>query len=267
MTENHKSIPAITDTSSRYYIDANRSYNEGIKNYVNHKNGNDETYTLAYWNFYRAYKSGLMKASFWVALCFQFGHGVEKNYQAANDYFKKFIAYERDAKTHSDDYAEALYMLSQNVRLGRGATADIMKANKLLERAAKCEHTQAQYEWGARMLFGIDAVQNVHDGIEYLKAATKSHKGSVTSFVHPDAAATLGWCYNMGYGVNQDSVKAMKYFRAARNQNNYAGQNALGETLLDVDKDMLVRRVQLHAQKAQIEQEHVLDPTLENRTY
>ncbi|MBQ7602828.1 MAG: sel1 repeat family protein, partial [Clostridia bacterium] len=196
MTESNRQIPAITDTSSRYYIDANNLYKQGIKFYLSSKNRDEETYKMAYYSFYRAYKSGLMKSAFWVAMCYQYGNGVEKNYEAANDYFKTFIKYERDAKTHSDDYAEALYIVSQNLRLGRGTTQDIAKANKYLERAAKCEHTQAQYEWGARLLFGYDALQNIHDGIEYLKAATKAHNGSVTSFVHPDAAALLGWCYD-----------------------------------------------------------------------
>lgn len=267
MTSSNKSIPAITDTKSYYYAEANKLFNEGIKYYLNHTSGNDEVYLKAYWSFYSAYKRGLMKSAFWVGMCFQYGHGVEKNYNAANSYFKKFIAYERDARLHSDDYAEALYILSQNLRLGRGTTQDEVKANKFLERAAKCEFSQAQYEWGTRLLFGLEVVQNVHDGIEYLKAATKSRKGSVTSFVHPDAAATLGWCYNMGYGVNQDYGKAMKYFRAARNQGNYAGQYALGETLMDIEKTMIVRKVQIKTQMAQTEQEHIENPSLANRPY
>ena len=267
MTENNNSIPAITDTTSRYYINANKMYNAGIKYYLLAKNGDEQAYNMAYWAFYRAYKSGLIKASFWVAMCYQYGHGVEKNFEAANDYFKTFIKYERDAKTHTDDYAEALYLINQNIRLGRGTTQDVAKANKYLERAAKCEYTQAQYEWGARLLVGFEALQNVHDGIEYLKAATKAHNGSVTSFVHPDAAALLGWCYSVGYGVDQNPKKAMNYFRGARNQQNYAGQYALGENLMDVDKDMLVRSVQLHVQKAQLEQEHVDNPEFTNRPY
>lgn len=204
---------------------AQKAYEKGLEKFINAANDQEE-YLSAYLYFYRAYKLGLTGAAYYVAKCFQNGTGKMRSYKAANKYF---LIYASSLPTDKAKQSEAYYILSQNYRLGHGVEANIESSNMFLTKSANSGNNQAQYELGARLLFGSEIAQDVKQGILFLKEATKQHSCNANSFVSGDAQGLLGWCYKEGFGVDKDLEKSEQYYLAAKAQGNYQGLKAMGE--------------------------------------
>ncbi len=204
---------------------AQKAYIKGLEKFINAEN-NQEEYLSAYLYFYRAYKLGLTDAAYYVAKCFQNGTGKMRSYKAANKYF---LIFTNSLPANKAKQAEAYYTLSQNYRCGRGVEANIDYSNVFLTKSANSGNNQAQYEIGARLLFGCEIEQNIEQGILFLQEATKQHSSNANSFVSGDAQGLLGWCYKEGFGVEKDLEKSEQYYLAAKAQGNYLGLEAMGE--------------------------------------
>ena len=219
---------------------ANDMLEQGIQNYMGFGTIKPD-FEAAYNLFKQGYKQTKdSEFAFWLAKCFQFGHGTQKNYFFANEMFKQAL------KNESNDVRSiAQYYISKNYRLERGVSSpdehqfNKAVANIYLIKAAKNGYAQAQYEAGARSLFGIDMVQNKKLAIQLLTAAANpcAKKISATTLNIPGYAKAqelLGWCYKKGVGVAHiDTNKAVAYIHSAKAQNSDIAKTELNENLFD----------------------------------
>ena len=217
----------------------------GIQNYLGFGTAKPD-FDKAVEIFRDVYKtSNSTTAAFWLAKCYQYGNGVKKDFRVANKLFK--IATKDD---NQDIRAIAQYSLAQNYRIERGVedpsnhVFNKTIANMYLVKAAKSGYPQAQYEAGARCLFGIDMPKNIRAGIQYLfnsanPTGKKIEANTLNIVGYAKSQELLGWCYRKGYGVARvDSSKAMAYIHSARAKNDFTAQSDLHEHLMDCDGDL-----------------------------
>ena len=202
-------------------------------------------YDTAFECFYKANLQGVKGANFWLAKCYQFGHGTPKNYAEANKLFEEVANYQSDHRGTKDACAVAQYYISQNYRAGRGVKdannteTNTKIANMYLAKSAKNDYPEAQYEMGARYLFGKDIKQDNEKAIRYLISAAnpKNIHPDCSSLMipgHAKAQALLGWCYKNGVGVqNIDTTKAIAYIHSASVQQNMDAKYELNENIYD----------------------------------
>jgi TPR repeat protein len=122
--------------------------------------------------------------------------------------------------------AEALYWFKQGADNGNRSAAfhaglaflngdgmeskDDNQAFKYFKIAAKLGHMLAQTNVGAMYLCGRGTDKNHKKAVKWLKKAAKNGKGD------PVAMHNLGVCYEKGFGIAKDSVKAEENFQAAQ---------------------------------------------------
>ncbi len=211
---------------------ANIILQNGLNYYIGF-GGHASDYDKAFECFKKAALGGEKEAKFWLAKCYQFGNGVKRDYNMANQLFKEVSDYKSIYRGSKSACAVAQYYLSQNYRLNRGVedknnvANNTMKANIYLAKSAKNGFPRAQYELGARLLFGKDVPQDNNKAIRYLTLAANpmNQKINDESLLIPgykDAQSLLGRCYKYGIGVqNIDICKAVVYFHSAAAQGEY----------------------------------------------
>ena len=132
-----------------------------------------------------------------------------------------------------DGDACAQYIIGTAYRDGGLLIPDTVKAQKLLERAAKQEIDAAQYALGKLYLSDDVDVRNSTKGIYWLKRSADNGNNF--------AAYRLGKEYLSGKNVSKDTSTAAEYLRQAANNGNAYAQYLLGKLTLmgeGVPKDM-----------------------------
>lgn len=217
-------------------------FTKAIANYIGF-GGQNPDYEKAFQIFKNIYeKTNSPEAAYWLAKCYQFGNGVKKDFTTANKLF--MVA----ANSKSQDVRGiSQFYISQNYRLLRGVSAandpniNNLMANMYLIKAAKNGVPQAQYEVGARYLFGLSVPQDTQRGIRYLYAAanptgTKVDETTLNINGYGKAQELLAWCYRKGVGVaNIDTTKALAYMQSATLKDVYAASAQLNENKSDLD--------------------------------
>lgn len=129
-----------------------------------------------------------------MGLCYQNGHGCDKNEAKALDYFSKAA---NKGSLDACKIASRLYAKNN----------DYDKAYPLFEKAAKAGDEHAAYEVAVCKLNGKGTKKNERAGAAELQKCAE--KGNVKAQIE------TGDLYNKGIGVTQDEEKALQWYRKA----------------------------------------------------
>lgn len=125
--------------------------------------------------------------------------------------------------------ASAMYALSERYRDGLGAAKDERRAESWLERAADHGHSDANVTLGLRHLKSEGYSWDIEMGVacRYLTRVTKK--------TQPGVQTAVGFCYQHGYHVKQDSAKAAHWYGKAAAQNFGLAKKMLGQAYIEGD--------------------------------
>lgn len=124
----------------------------------NDKNSAQRAFKL----FKKAADKGLTNAEFSLALAFEYGHGVDPNFELAATYYKRATE-----KNHVD----AMYHLALMYAYGRGIPQDFNRARPLLETAALANHAPSIFYIGVFKSFGYGCQVDYHQAINWFERA------------------------------------------------------------------------------------------------
>ncbi|OXB05101.1 hypothetical protein B0A81_15455 [Flavobacterium plurextorum] len=147
-------------------------------------------------------ESGDPLAENYIGLMYVNALGIEK------DEAKGFAYIEKAAKTGS---AVAQCNLGNLYNDGRGCTLDMNKAVEWYKKAADKQNSRALYLLGYMHLKGLGVQQNYEEAIAWFKKSD-----------YAMAKHWLGVCYYLGYGVPQDTNKALEYLQGNTTPNSVA---------------------------------------------
>jgi TPR repeat protein len=126
-----------------------------------------------------------------LALMYQDGRGVERDYVKAREWWEKAAA---------KDWTTAMTGLGQLYQSGLGVEKDYVKARELYEKAAARGDARAMTRLGQLYAKGDGVPKDYAKAREWLEKA--SDKGEAQGIV------TLAWLYQSGLGVEKDDAKA-----------------------------------------------------------
>ncbi len=149
----------------------------------------------------------------WLGDTFDHGHGVEPDEELAYYWFK------RGAMSGHADCCCRLAAMYENEE---GLRFDIARALFWFREALRRNSVEAKIDLGARFTTYESAawgkMRNPELGFEMLKSAYG--KGKMR------AAFYIGKCYEFGAGVTRSYVHAMRYYRAAKNEDIWGADEA-----------------------------------------
>ena len=219
--------------------------------------GTNYKWALQWWA--RSAKQEYPEAIANMAMCYQFGHGINQDSTMAVNLFKKAIMkgykdvismHEIHAKAEKNVFS--CLFLRECYLKGIGVQKDYRQASYYQELAAEGGHEQSQFtiglnylnnkqaekaaEWflkasnqgnagatyyyGFLLLNGMGIEQNKAEGLRYLI------KASEIGF--PTADYQLGISYKDGNGIDSDSIKALEYIKKAACHGNADAKWMLG---------------------------------------
>jgi TPR repeat protein len=118
----------------------------------------------------------------------------------------------------------AQYLIGRKFFTGNGVEQNINAAIKWFELAATQKHTKAQFQLGILYLYGKSGIKPNHlYALNYLREAAKSH--------YAEAQFELGNYYLMGKTENVNYSEAVKWYRAAAEQQHVRAMMELGKIL------------------------------------
>lgn len=122
--------------------------------------------------------------------------------------------------------ASAQYLIGRKYFTGSSVEKNIDEAIKWFELAATQKHTKAQFQLGKMYLYGEEGVKaNYVYALGYLRDAANSS--------YAEAQFELGNYYLMGKTENVDYPQAIKWYRAAAEQQHVRAMLALGKILYE----------------------------------
>lgn len=147
-----------------------------------------------------------------LALCYESGFGVEKDYQKAYDLFKAAA---------ENGYTYAYNKIGYYEEDGILGEKNLEKAFDAFQKAAQGDYLEGVYNVGRSYKYAIGVVENPELAIEnYQKAAEYSYG---------DALIELALSYEAEYGgLEFDAQKAMDYMKRAADQGYYFAQYKVG---------------------------------------
>ena len=148
-----------------------------------------------------AAKQGHAKAQYCVALCYDYGDGVEEDkaecvrwYRAAAD----------------QGHILAQFNLASYYYIGQGVKRDVQEALRRFRLAAEAGEVRAQCNMGLFYVLGEEVEQNLEEAVRWFRLA--ADQGDA------DGEYNLGLCYEDGEGVPADREEALKWYRKAAEQ-------------------------------------------------
>ena len=142
---------------------------------------------------------------------YYFGHGVDKNYEKAVEWFSGAVKYK--------DMSACKY-LGICYYYGKGVAQDYTKAVKWFRKAARQDSAVSQYYLGLCYEDGNGVKENLTEAVKwYFKSADQGYA---------NAQFALGYCYYNGEGVAKDYSEAVKWYHKAAEQGNAKAQFELG---------------------------------------
>ena len=139
------------------------------------------------------------------------GHGVNKNYEKAVEWFS-------GAAQSEDMYARnSLGMCYYN---GVGVTQDFMEAVKWYRKAARQGSAESQYYLGLCYEEGNGVKENLNEAVKWYRKSAEQE--------YDEAQCNLGNCYARGNGVAKDNLEAVKWYLKSADQGNTRAQFNLG---------------------------------------
>ena len=120
----------------------------------------------------------------------------------------------------------AQYLLGRKLFTGSSVEKNVEEAIKWFKLAAAQNHTKAQFQLGKMYLYGEEGVKiNYVYALGYLRDAANNN--------YAEAQYELGNYYLMGKAENADYTKAIKWYRAAAEQQHVRAMVALGKILYE----------------------------------
>ena len=188
--------------------DAESLYEHGMRYYDSDKDGVRD-YIKAVQYFRLAAERGDRDAMFMLGQCYEYGLGVEKNEEKAEQWYAKGA---ENAKGWSEDRLDRYYINDS----GRGIDPDdSVDAVTRYRCDAERGDAWAQYKLGRCYHYGYGEVGvNDTEGEKWYRVAADSWRRRAEQ---GDAKAQymLGWCHSHGFGVAQDDVECVKWYRLA----------------------------------------------------
>lgn len=215
--------------------------------------------------FKKAAEAGLVDGCFWLGFCYNYGEGVDQDYEKAVKWYTKAI---------EEESVNAIYHMAECYRKGWGVPKDEKRAEKLHDSAMAHEDEMDElfrsyhYEEGDGEVYNVKADNQSYcydgSGVEAWEKPTlmKAEQGDADSqyligkwyandvpFIrkknsegnavkwyrraaeqsHTDAERCLGDCYYAGMGVAKDYEEAVKWYRKA-------AENGDGEAIYNMGK-------------------------------
>lgn len=165
-----------------------------------------------------------------LGFCFMYGHGVEKNSQRAEYWFRK--AAERG---HPSAQNQLGFLLL-------GKPGKHTEAIQLLKESAQQEHPSGLNNLGHAYREGLGTTRDYKKAFEcFLRAYELDHTNASVNL-------NLGFSYDRGLGVAQDKKKAKEHYRIASNRGNSRASALLGK--IYEDQEGYVSALQLYKQAA-----------------
>lgn len=176
-------------------------------------------------------------------------------------------------KSASQGCAASKFYLGGLMKQGKGIKKDEEEGQHLMVEAAKDGYVPAQLWIGAQLITGDGTKRDTHEGLRWIKLAASTgdaaaqlvfasllFDGSVIDSdpqaarkiyedvyarggpQAPSAAASLGWMYMEGKGVNVDYVKAYDWLSSAAQAGNPDGRKLLSSLIEKLTKKRLISK-------------------------
>lgn len=142
------------------------------------------------------------EAEFLLGMMYQYGRGVEQNFQTAADWFR------RSANKGNNAAQTNLALLLISGKLGK---ADYKEAVSLLEKATATGNPVAIYNLGLRYSKGEGVQKDSVKAVELFRKAS--------DFNNAFAQYNLAYSYATGEGTKADNAEALKWAHASAQQN------------------------------------------------
>ncbi|XP_029367939.1 death ligand signal enhancer isoform X2 [Echeneis naucrates] len=181
-----------------------------ILNIIGIESAKAESYKEAFTCFLAAAQQGYNKAQFNVGVCYEKGRGVTKDKEKALHYYLQAAV---------TGHAQAQYRYAKLLLTSRGnqSLEQLSIAINLLEQAAAAGLTKAQVCLAS--VFSQEPVKDGTKSVKYLKMAAESGDDTALLF--------LGYCYENGFGVQQNVRTATGFYKRAARMGNKRAQRLL----------------------------------------
>lgn len=147
--------------------------------------------------------------------CYGHGWGVGKNAEAAAKHYRSAA---------EKGHGEAAEEIGKWYRRGIGVEKDMAEAFHFYMIAAKAGSDEAQFWVGKFYAEGWGCVAK-----DYSKAVEWYEKSATQD--NSDAICAMGWCYQLGNGVEQDYSKAVEWFKRGVDQDDGTCMNNLARLI------------------------------------
>lgn len=187
---------------SERYIDLANEYRLGSK-----ERYGDKQKVVEY--FKRAHDLGNPRGSFYYALQYFEGTGVDKNIQIAENLIKDIITVvEKEAENGKSEY---LVILADMYSFGFGKTQSYTMAFDYYTKAAALGNTEAMCDLGYMYSVGQGVNKNLKQSFNWYK------KSADLGYLH--SMRDVGVCYYEGLGTEKNYKEALKWLEIASAQN------------------------------------------------
>lgn len=187
----NKTLSTKTDYTQNELDIAQQYFNRGREYYKNNE------FLKAKENFEISAKHGKALAYFYLALIYEFGKGVNINYEKAFEYYR--LSAELGSKI-------ALKYMGDMYFRGNGVKQSKEKGLEMYNKAIQSQDEWALYTLGTRYYFGIGCLkQDYHKAREIFEKDISTEKTISLSYYY------LAEIYEKGLGVPVDYIKAKQY--------------------------------------------------------
>ncbi|MDR2090174.1 MAG: leucine-rich repeat protein [Clostridiales bacterium] len=159
--------------------------------------------------FKRAHELGNPRGSFYYALQYFEGSGVEKSVKTAESIVKNIV--EIVEKAARDGKPEYLVVLADMYSFGLGKPQSFTEAFNYYTKAAVQGNAEAMCDLGYMYSVGQGAKKDLEQSFNWYK------KSADLGYLH--SIRDMGVCYYEGSGTAKDCTEAVKWFRKASEQN------------------------------------------------
>ena len=174
----------------------------------------------------KAASTGLPWAHAILGTVYEFGIGVQANFEKAADHY---------ARAHLKGSTLATVALGDLYARGQGVETDLDRAASLYREAAEAGHSGAQFRLGRAYIDGEGVESDPEKAIKWLKSAIEAG--------HVRAMVWLGFVYEIGLSNAPNLREAEHWYQKAAEQGDVVGQTTLGEFYatgneeeIDIDK-------------------------------
>ena len=112
--------------------------------------------------FRTAVEANVPQALHSLALMYEYGRGVEQNFEFAARYYRQ---------ASEQNHVESMYNLALMYAFGRGVGQDFSRARPLLERAAQVDHAPSVYYIGVFKTYGYGCEINYYQAVNWFERA------------------------------------------------------------------------------------------------